>query len=157
MQKVIVQVDWYTKIILTLIAVLLVGVFVKVCLPSYILGARTSAFASWGNPKALKAAAMNEDSDDLAEYLYLYVLQDLPQKKSLEIIDKNFMLSDYRAAKAYAESLVVQGRNKAYRSLSSEVIKTVLFSGRFVVTPYGIVQSPLEVKLVGGSTAKKGE
>ena len=141
MQKVIVQADWYTRIISTLIAVLLVGIFVKSYFPLYIPETRASTAASQSMiPKGIRAAALNEGSAELAEYLYLYLLQDLPQEVALKIIGESPMLSGYRVGKAYANCLVVSERSKAYRILSDEAIKTVLRSGRFVVTPYGIVK-----------------
>lgn len=168
MQKVIVQVDWHTKIILTLIAVLLAGVFIKSYFPSNTPETRASAAGMltrdmrglhsntpYSKCQAYKVAALYEGSNLLAEYLYLYNLQDLPQEKAFKIINESPILLGYPRGKSYAKCLVVSERNEVYRHLSPEVIKTVLSSGRFEVTPDGIVQRALKVEIVSRSTAEE--
>jgi len=171
MQKVIVQIDWYTKIILTLIAIFLVGLLVKSYFPPHTPEAEagdTSKYElmkrakelgysfpqgftpmSKGERIEMEAKTESRHSKILADYLYLYNLQNLSQEKALETIDESSILSGYPAGKEYAKLLVVSGRNEAYKEyLSDKAIETVLLSGRFEVTPYGIVPRPLRVEAV---------
>jgi len=161
MRKVIIQIDWYTKIVLTLIAVLLAGVLVKSYFPSHIPETRASAAGVLsGDVRSLgytKRMAHLEGSDHLAEYLYLYALQGLPQKKAFEIVDESSILSDYPFGKRYAKCLMVSERNEVYGHLPREVIETALRSGRFEVNSYGIVKRPLKVELVSNSIVREEE
>ena len=63
MQKVIVQIDWYTKIILTLIAVLLAGILAKPYIVSRPAGAygeyvEVTNWPSYNNPMSVKVTDM---------------------------------------------------------------------------------------------------
>lgn len=173
MQKVIVQIDWYTKIILTLITVLLAGVVVKSYFPSHIREARASDMRNMARklkdqmgssssgpltePESIrrKRDATVEGSRVLVDCLYLFNLQNLSKERALETIDESPIFSAYPAGKEYAKFLVVTGRNEVYQEhLSDEAIKTALLSGRFEVTPHGIVPRPLKVEVINGSIVK---
>lgn len=153
MQKVIVQIDWYTKIILTLIAVLLASLLVKSYLPSHIPEARASDILRqtteseetkpgplmMSKSRMLRSKVHAEGSSFLAEYLYLYALQNLSKETALEFIDKGYLLLRYPAGKEYAKLLVTVGREQAYQKyLSSETIEKALLSGRFGITALGV-------------------
>lgn len=162
MQKIIVQIDWYTKIILTLIVVLLAGIFARLYFSSDISRAKAEdiiqqrvgvdeQFAKGvqlTEEGQLRQKVRQEGSSSLVENLYLWVLQDLAHERALEIIEDCPVLSDFPAGKVYAESLVTLEKSEAQRRISDEIIKTALLSGRFEVTPDGIVRIPLEVKVV---------
>ena len=171
MQKVIVQIDWYTKIILTLIAIFLVGLLVKSYFPPHTPEAEAGDTSKYELMKRLenlgfsfpppkielsKGERIEREAKmegryvkDWVDYLYLYNLQNLSRERALEIIDESSILSGYPAGKGYAKLLVVSGRNEAYREyLSDKAMETVLLSGRFEVTPYGIVPRPLRVEAV---------
>ena len=165
MQKVIVQVDWYVKVILTLIAVLLAGLLARPYFSSDIskakaediirevinqdpfgVGEQLSKGIQRTEEGQLILKADQEGSSSLVENLYLWVLQDLPHERALEIIEDS--LSDFPAGKVFAKFLMTLEKDEAQRRVSGEIIKTALLSGRFEVTPYGIVRIPLEVEVV---------
>lgn len=162
MQKVIIQIDWYTKVILTLIAVLLAGLLVRPYFSSDISRAKAGdiirqvigtdeQFAKGirlTEEGQLRQEVEQEGSSFLVENLYLWVLQDLSPERALEIIEDCPVLSNFPAGKVFAEFLMTLEKGEAQRRVSGEIIKTALLSGRFEVTPYGIVRIPLEVEVV---------
>lgn len=168
MQKVIVQIDWYTKVILTLIAVFLAGIFARSYFSSDIsrakagdiilevinpydpfgVGEKFAKGVQLTEEGQLRQKVRQEGSSFLVENLYLWVLQDLSPERALEIIEDCPVLSNFPAGKGYAQSLITLEKGEAQRGISDEIIRTALLSGRFEVTPYGIVRIPLEVKVV---------
>lgn len=162
MQKIIIQIDWYTKIILTLIVVLLAGIFARLYFSSDISRAKagdiirqvigadeqfTKGIQLIGEGR-LRQKVRQEGSSSLVENLYLWVLQDLSHERALEIIEDCSVLSNFPAGKEYAQFLITLEKSEAQRRVSDEIIKTALLSGRFEVTPYGIARIPLGVKVV---------
>ena len=169
MQKVMVQIDWYTKIILTLIVVLLVGIFARPYFSSDIsrakagdiirevisqdpfgVGEKFAKGVQLTEEGQLRQKVDQEGSSSLVENLYLWVLQDLLPERALEIIEDCPILSDFPAGKIYAEFLMTLEKGEAQRRVSDEIIRTALLSDRFEVTPYGVVRIPLEVEVVDG-------
>jgi len=167
MQKVIIQIDWYTKIILTLIVVLLAGIFARPYFSSDIsrakagdiirevinrqdpfgVGEQFAKGVQLTEEGQLRQKVDQEGSSSLVENLYLWVLQDLSPERALEIIEDWPVLSNFPAGKAYAEFLMTLKKREAQGRVSGEIIKTALLSGRFEWTPYGIVRIPLEVEV----------
>ncbi len=167
MQKVMVQIDWYTKIILTLIVVLLAGIFARSYFSSDISRAKAEdliqGVVNQQDPFStgvqftgvqltkegqLRGKVEGEGSSSLVQNLYLWVLQDLSPERALEIIEACPVLSNFPAGKVYAEFLMTLEKGEAQRRVSDEIMKTALLSGRFEVTPYGITRIPLKVEVV---------
>ncbi len=159
MQKVMVQIDWYTKIILTLIVVLLAGIFTRLSFSSDISKAKAEDIIqqrvgmdeqlslSETDVMLTQNAARLEGSKFLVETLYFEVLQDLSYERALENIKDYPILSHFTYGKRYAEFLITLEKDEALRLVSDETIRTVLLSGRFEVTPDGIARIPLEVEV----------
>jgi len=169
MQKVMVQIDWYTKIILTLIVVLLAGIFARSYFSLDMSEAKAEdmiqrvvnqhdpfgtgvQFTFKGvqltEEGQLRQKVSQEGSSSLVENLYLWVLQDLSHERALEIIEDCPVLSNFPAGKVFAEFLMTLEKSEAQRRVSGEIIETALLSGRFEVTHYGIARIPLKVEVV---------
>jgi len=163
-----IQIDWYTKIILTLIVVLLAGIFARSYFSSDIsrakaedmiqrvinqddpfgTGVQFTKGLQLTEEGQLRQKVRQEGSSPLVENLYLWILQDLSHERALEIIEDCPVLSNFPAGKVFAEFLMTLEKAEAQRRVSGEIIETALLSGRFEVTPYGIARMPLEVKVV---------
>ncbi len=158
MEKVMVQIDWYTKVILTLIAVFLAGIFARPYFSSDISRAKAGDMIQQtmdadeqftpADERRFKNAARIEGSEFFVEMLYFWVLQDLSSETALEIIEDSPVLLNFPYGKGYAKLLITLEKSEAQRRVSDEIIRTALLSGRFEVTPYGIVRIPLEVEVV---------